>query len=249
MLCVMVLSPTGRYGRVTTAVRTLNHTPYRLIAVSPQKDGGIAWDKVRRHVGDDTLVLPRGVVPPSRYGLRVFTGTALRRIWMLAAAETLLAPTPPAKRTVALYDANARYPSVALALAPQVGELLIVTDRRGGFDTVSRTLMHRYGAAISFVAPDTAKHALIGVAPAGLTVNLPRPTVTLSGAPCDLSGVFDGYLPPPAFCVEDATPSLYDALYQVAYRRELAACVPVAAVSGTKLLSIAAAGLDIARSV
>ena len=224
--------------RIPSGRLRVRRTPYyREIAVSPCKNGQLPWRAVLKKAGGLPLVVPRGVTPPA--DTEVFTGTALRRIWMTRAAVDLLRRIPPEKRRVAVYDRDAAYPETVLNLAPQAGELLVVTARRGGFETVAATVMRRYGAAICFVSPAAARLAQLAVAPSGLWANLPRPPVTLSGADCAFENVFDGYTPPPAYRVQGGTPRLYDALYQLAHVRELAHVFPTAVCDAGKTLDIA----------
>lgn len=234
MFTVVQVVPSGR-TRCTRAQAF--GVSYRVLTVAPNRRGEFPWRQIVRAAGDTPLVLPRAVTPPS--GVCAFCGTALRRTWMIAAARRVLHSAPPERRQVAIYDRDAAYPEIPLALAACAGELQIVTDRRGGFETVARTVMMRYGAALQFVTPAVARKASLAVAPCGLWANLPRPAVTFSGADCDLADVFDGYLPPREWAVSHATPRLYDALYQVGRVRALAQISPQAACRAGKTLDIA----------
>ena len=236
MFCLLQLTPPSRWTQVRAKPCVSLGIPYRLLTVTPRTGGALPWHKIARTAGASPLVLPRGIDPPTQ--LEVFGGTALRRIWMTAAVLRTVQSIPPEKRRVAIYDRDAVYPETVLNLAKHAGELLVVTDRRGGFETVSRTVMARYGAALNFVSPTAARTAQAAVAPAGLWVNLPRPPRTFSGADCDFENVFDGYLPPRPLRIPNASPRLYDALFQLGRCHMLAQVFPDAVCSAGKTLDI-----------
>ena len=244
MLCVVTVTPPARRARAAATHRLVGGVVYRHLALPPDRKGrlGRRW---RRQVGEGPVIAPD---LPMLGDLPTFDGTALRRHWMLAAATAALTATgaPPARRAVAVYDPDGRYPSLLLELAPLAGELIVVTDRRDSYAATAAVLMARTGAAIRFDTAARARLVPIGLAPDGLPAGTPHPPLTFAGTPTRCTGVIDGYLPAGADAwfdeVTDGNLRFLDALYEVCHVRALAALPPAAYFCGEKKISLIGAG-------
>lgn len=245
MLCVITVAPSARRSSVTAHHRLIGGVVYRHIAVTPDRHGRFSHRKLRGLVGDGPVIAPSA---PAFADLPLFGGTALRRQWMLAAAIAALTATdtPPARRAVAVYDPDGRYPSLLLELAPLAGELVVVTDRRDSYAQTAAMLMARAGAAIRFDTAARARLVPIGLAPDGLAPGTPHSPLTFAGAPTACGGVIDGYLPADAAAwfdeVTDGNLRFLDALYEVCHIRSLGDAPPTAYFCGEKKISLIGAG-------
>lgn len=239
---------------------------YLQITAVPDREGQIDWDEVREAAGREAgrMLFPAGVRPPGGYGFGSFSGHALSRALMAAAAQQLLrmASVPPKHMSIGLYDPSGSLATLVPALLPFAADVRVVTGRPQAYEGAERIAMAMFGAALPVTREaETLTGAKLILAPEGLGHIRPRARgLVLSGVPDDRSGVVGGYVPqvPPQW-LQNA-PDRCDiwrflaGLYELSGLREIAAEPPRLLYVGGHTFSLRdaawkLAGLDIGISV
>ena len=239
---------------------------YLQITAVPDREGRIDWDEVRQAAGREAgrMLFPAGVRPPGGYGFGSFSGHALSRALMAAAAQQLLrmASVPPKHMSIGLYDPSGSLATLVPALLPFAADVRVVTGRPQAYEGAERIAMAMFGAALPVTREaETLTGAKLILAPEGLGHIRPRARgLVLSGVPDDRPGVVGGYVPqvPPQW-LQNA-PDRCDiwrflaGLYEVSGLREIAAEPPRLLYVGGHTFSLRdaawkLAGLDIGISV
>ena len=255
-----------RKNSVHEQVVPVGTSGYLQITAMPDREGRIDWEEVRQAAGREAgrMLFPAGVRPPGGYGFGSFSGHALSRALMTAAAQQLLrmASVPPKHMSIGLYDPSGSLATLVPALLPFAADVRVVTGRPQAYEGAERIAMAMFGAALPVTREaETLTGAKLILAPEGLGHIRPRARgLVLSGVPDDRPGVVGGYVPqvPPQW-LQNA-PDRCDiwrflaGLYELSGLREIAAEPPrLLYVSGhTFSLRDAAwklAGLDIGISV
>ena len=239
---------------------------YLQITAVPDREGQIDWDEVRQAAGREAgrMLFPAGVRPPGGYGFGSFSGHALSRALMAAAAQQLLrmASVPPKHMSIGLYDPSGSLATLVPALLPFAADVRVVTGRPQAYEGAERIAMAMFGAALPVTREaETLTGAKLILAPEGLGHIRPRARgLVLSGVPDDRPGVVGGYVPqvPPQW-LQNA-PDRCDiwrflaGLYELSGLREIAAEPPRLLYVGGHTFSLRdaawkLAGLDIGISV
>lgn len=239
---------------------------YLQITAVPDREGRIDWDEVRQAAGREAgrMLFPAGVRPPGGYGFGSFSGHALSRTLMAAAAQQLLrmASVPPKHMSIGLYDPSGSLATLVPALLPFAADVRVVTGRPQAYEGAERIAMAMFGAALPVTREaETLTGAKLILAPEGLGHIRPRARgLVLSGVPDDRPGVVGGYVPqvPPQW-LQNA-PDRCDiwrflaGLYELSGLREIAAEPPRLLYVGGHTFSLRdaawkLAGLDIGISV
>ena len=239
---------------------------YLQITAVPDREGQIDWDEVREAAGREAgrMLFPAGVRPPEGYGFGSFSGHALSRALMAAAAQQLLrmASVPPKHMSIGLYDPSGSLATLVPALLPFAADVRVVTGRPQAYEGAERIAMAMFGAALPVTREaETLTGAKLILAPEGLGHIRPRARgLVLSGVPDDRPGVVGGYVPqvPPQW-LQNA-PDRCDiwrflaGLYELSGLREIAAEPPRLLYVGGHTFSLRdaawkLAGLDIGISV
>ena len=239
---------------------------YLQITAVPDREGRIDWDEVRQAAGREAgrMLFPAGVRPPGGYGFGSFSGHALSRALMTAAAQQLLrmASVPPKHMSIGLYDPSGSLATLVPALLPFAADVRGVTGRAQAYEGAERIAMAMFGAALPVTREaETLTGAKLILAPEGLGHIRPRARgLVLSGVPDDRPGVVGGYVPqvPPQW-LQNA-PDRCDiwrflaGLYELSGLREIAAEPPRLLYVGGHTFSLRdaawkLAGLDIGISV
>lgn len=239
---------------------------YLQITAVPDREGQIDWDEVREAAGREAgrMLFPAGVRPPGGYGFGSFSGHALSRALMAAAAQQLLrmASVPPKHMSIGLYDPSGSLATLVPALLPFAADVRVVTGRPQAYEGAERIAMAMFGAALPVTREaETLTGAKLILAPEGLGHIRPRARgLVLSGVPDDRPGVVGGYVPqvPPQW-LQNA-PDRCDiwrflaGLYELSGLREIAAEPPRLLYVGGHTFSLRdaawkLAGLDIGISV
>ena len=239
---------------------------YLQITAVPDREGRIDWDEVRQAAGREAgrMLFPAGVRPPEGYGFGSFSGHALSRALMAAAAQQLLrmASVPPKHMSIGLYDPSGSLATLVPALLPFAADVRVVTGRPQAYEGAERIAMAMFGAALPVTREaETLTGAKLILAPDGLGHFRPRARgLVLSGVPDDRPGVVGGYVPqvPPQW-LQNA-PDRCDiwrflaGLYELSGLREIAAEPPRLLYVGGHTFSLRdaawkLAGLDIGISV
>lgn len=239
---------------------------YLQITAVPDREGQIDWDEVRQAAGREAgrMLFPAGVRPPGGYGFGSFSGHALSRALMTAAAQQLLrmASVPPKHMSIGLYDPSGSLAALVPALLPFAADVRVVTGRPQAYEGAERIAMAMFGAALPVTREaETLTGAKLILAPEGLGHIRPRARgLVLSGVPDDRPGVVGGYVPqvPPQW-LQNA-PDRCDiwrflaGLYELSGLREIAAEPPRLLYVGGHTFSLRdaawkLAGLDIGISV
>ena len=239
---------------------------YLQITAVPDREGRIDWDEVRQAAGREAgrMLFPAGVRPPGGLGFGSFSGHALSRALMAAAAQQLLrmASVPPKHMSIGLYDPSGSLATLVPALLPFAADVRVVTGRPQAYEGAERIAMAMFGAALPVTREaETLTGAKLILAPEGLGHIRPRARgLVLSGVPDDRPGVVGGYVPqvPPQW-LQNA-PDRCDiwrflaGLYELSGLREIAAEPPRLLYVGGHTFSLRdaawkLAGLDIGISV
>ena len=255
-----------RKNSVHEQVVPVGTSGYLQITAMPDREGQIDWDEVREAAGREAgrMLFPAGVRPPGGYGFGSFSGHALSRALMAAAAQQLLrmASVPPKHMSIGLYDPSGSLAALVPALLPFAADVRVVTGRPQAYEGAERIAMAMFGAALPVTREaETLTGAKLILAPEGLGHIRPRARgLVLSGVPDDRPGVVGGYVPqvPPQW-LQNA-PDRCDiwrflaGLYELSGLREIAAEPPRLLYVGGHTFSLRdaawkLAGLDIGISV
>lgn len=245
---------------VRAILRPAGNTHY--LKISCEKRGeNIDWRMIRAYSLDSSerILMPSGVEPPEKLGIRRYVPYAFRRRMLenLAMEILVCSERRPELRRVAVYGQESEVVTLLPSLTALAGEVRVITRRPHAVTDTVEALRARTGASIGVTAELDASGFDILLAPAGgagvfrlegseVVLSPDRPAVPAalwirSAIPC---------LPP---VLEDIYSTEYDltefvgAFYETGEMRELARISPAAGITESGEISPEEAALIIGR--